>query len=169
MELADPGLLHRVGALVETWAAVHNDTPWVQTLVSFSHFGGLLTAGGFAIATDRATLRAFGRDTAFRNQHLADVQPIHRIVVAGLIVVVVSGLLLFGADVQRFLTAPMFWIKMLLVIALLGNGVSMVRAEASLRSARPGVRRWNRLRTNAILSLTLWFATLLAGTALSIL
>jgi len=156
-----------VGGLVASWASLHNNTPWLQTLVAFSHFGGLLTAGGLALATDRATLRAFKRDTALRNQHLEEVRAVHHIVVIGLAVVVASGILLFGADVERFAPAPLFWIKMLLVVGLLANGLTMVRVESSLRSQRVGVRRWERLRTCAVASVALWFTTLLAGTALS--
>ncbi len=44
--------------LTELWASLYNDFPPLQTVVLFLLLSGLLVGGGFALATDRATLRA---------------------------------------------------------------------------------------------------------------
>jgi hypothetical protein len=45
--------LHTAVALVEPWARVYRDHNNVSAAVAFLHLGGLLAAGGFAIAADR--------------------------------------------------------------------------------------------------------------------
>jgi cytochrome b subunit of formate dehydrogenase len=61
-----------------------------------------------------------------------------------------------------------FWVKMLLILALLGNGFVMTRAEQALRSdgQREDDRAWTHLHHTAAVSLILWFAITLAGVAL---
>lgn len=89
---------------------------------------------------------------------------IHNVVLAGLAVVIVSGMLLMFADLDAYLTATAFWIKMGFVVALFVNGSILVRtalrAEAGDAAARAGLRR------ASIASIILWFATTLIGAAL---
>jgi len=55
-----------------------------------------------------------------------------------------------------------FWIKMALFVALLLNGVLVVRAERVASAGEPSARRL--LRVACVASLILWLAVTLAGT-----
>lgn len=87
----------------------------------------------------------------------------HGIVIAGLAVVMFSGVLLFAANVDTYADSTAFWIKMGLVAALLVNGWALSRAELDFAAAESA---WPKLRRAAILSLALWLATTLAGAVL---
>jgi hypothetical protein len=153
--------------LTAPWAQLYSDSEVVSTGVLFGHLGGLLLGGGFAIAADRATLRMARGGTDARRSHLEELRAVHRPVVLGLSVTLVSGLLLLAADVETFLPSPLFWLKMGVITALLGNGVLLARTETALRNHSEHPRRlWRRLRNGAKTSLFLWFGSLLLGTAL---
>jgi hypothetical protein len=153
--------------LTAPWAQLYGDSKLVSTGVLFAHLGGLLMGGGFAIAADRTTLR-MGRAVGPRcRSHLEELRAVHRPVIIGLSVTLLSGMLLLAADVATFLPAPLFWLKMGLIVVLLGNGVRLARTEAALRNGtdRPW-HLWRRLERAARTSLFLWFGSLLLGTAL---
>ena len=154
--------------LTAPWAHLYGDSKLVSTSVVFAHLGGLLLGGGFAIAADRTTLRMVRATSAARRVHLEELHSVHRPVVVGLSVTFLSGLLMLAADVETFLPAPLFWLKMGLIAALLGNGVVLERAARALRNGTTGCngRTWRRLARSARVSLALWFGSLLLGTAL---
>ena len=148
------------------WAHLYGASKLLSTTVTFAHVGGLLLGGGFAIAADRATLRV-SRHAVRRRAHLDELHAIHRPVLLGLALTFVSGLLLLAADVETLLPAPLFWIKMGVVAVLLANGALLQRAETALRRGRGNPDRvWRQLRGAAMLSLTLWFGSVLLGTGL---
>ncbi len=147
-----------------TWAAWYSDSPMLRTGVGFAHVGGLLGGGGAAIAEDRAMLAALRLDEDARVSRVRAQRLAHRVVLTGLAVVVGSGLLLFAADWDTYLYSAVFWLKMLLVLLLLVNGVLLTQAEHA--ALRREARAWPRLRFAAIVSLTLWTLTTLAGAAL---
>lgn len=156
-----------VARLAEPWASLYNDAPRLQAGVTFAHFAGLLLGGGVAVATDLGTLRAARRAPGERAVRLADVRGAHRFVLLGLAATLASGLLMLAADVEALLPAPVFWLKMALLAALLGNGAAMARTEGAVRADRLDAEAgWRRLRLTAGASLALWFATVLAGTLL---
>jgi uncharacterized membrane protein len=103
-------------------------------------------------------------DNDRRRAHLATVHKTHRIIVIGLVLITVSGLMLFAADVDTYLYSRVFWIKMGLMALLVVNGTVLVAAEH--RAARRGVDAWPTLRFTAFASLALWFLTTLGGVAL---
>ena len=151
------------------WSRVYSDSPALETGVAFAHVGGLLLAGGCALAADRATLRHWRAAPVLRQLHLQELHAVHRPVLTGLAVTVVSGLLLLLADLEKLLPSPAFWLKMGLVLLLLANGAWMTREETLLRLGRPASpeaadRAWRRLRASALSSLALWFLIVLAGT-----
>lgn len=148
----------------QPWASLFNNSRVVSSGVMFGHLSGLVLGGGGAVAADRASLRAVRASTTQQNSHLSELHLVHRVVLLGLSVTFVSGLLLAAADVKTYATLPAFWIKMGLIALLLGNGVSMQRAERALAA---GVVAWRRLHLTAIVSLILWFAVLLASTFLT--
>ena len=70
------------------------------------------------------------------------------------------------ADLENFLTNPVFWIKLSLVTLLLINGALLQRSESTLR--RMGATgdetvpaKWKRVRTFSVVSITLWTQRLL--------
>ena len=154
--------------LLEPWAHVYADSKMIATVVTFGHIASLLMAGGLAVATDRATLRALRLVANERGRHLEELSGIHQLVVGGLVLSVVTGLLLFASDVETFLRSWVFWLKMGLICVLLANGYAMTRAERALREdAAETSPAWQRLRRTAIASVGLWYAITLAGVALA--
>ena len=153
--------------LFEPWNKFYNDSKFMETLVMFAHTGGLLVAGGVAIATDRGTLRSDKWTDAARQHHLDELAVLHRTVVAGLTIIVLSGLAMLTSDIETFWGSWIYWVKMVLVVLLLANGAQMLGIEKKLRedpaAASP---QWKRLRTSAVASLTLWLSVTLAGLAL---
>jgi uncharacterized membrane protein len=152
-------------SLFQPWADFYGDSRLVQTLVTFAHVGALLVGGGTAIAADRAALRM--ASDVDRRRHLLDVARAHSLVITSLVVIALSGLLLFAADVEAFWSAPIYWIKMILVALLLANGARL-RAAEKAASAEPllAPQRWSAVRSASITSLTLWIAITFAGVAL---
>jgi hypothetical protein len=153
--------------LLKPWNDYYSHSAVAQTIVQFLHIGGLLLAGGLAIAADRHSLRAMRVEAAGRVGHLEELAAVHRWVLTGLGVVVVSGLLLLTADIEAFFGSWVYWVKMLLVILLLTNGWWMTRVEQQLRvDPSDGSPAWGRLHRVAVVSLVLWFTITLAGITL---
>jgi len=160
-------LMNQLATLVAPWADFYNASKVAQTTVTFGHFGGMMTAGGFALATDRATLRAVQADDSDRVRHLRELSGIHPIVVGALGVTALSGLLMFAADLETLAVSAVFWAKMGLILLLLFNGYAMLRTERKLQAGDPAeVRHWRQLRSASLVSLGLWFAVVLAGSIL---
>ena len=153
--------------LVARWAHLYSDHKAVSEAVNFIHFGGVLLAGGLAVAADRATLRLSRAevDGGTSTWALAEIAGVHRLVLTGLTVVVVSGLLQTFADLDTYLTSVVFWSKMALVAVLLGNGWIRLRAENRVRRGEDGA--WPAYRRTSVASLILWFTLVLFGTVLS--
>lgn len=162
-------LAERLAALAAPWHDRYADSAVLPTAVVFLHLGALLVAGGLALASDRATILAMRGGDAARMRQLEELGRVHRLVVPALGVVMLSGLLLFLADVESYVGSPAFWIKGALIVALLVNGGAMRGAERGLRDMSPESRRarWRRLRAIALTSIALWLAIVLAGTILT--
>ena len=153
--------------LLKPWADFYSHSKMTVTIVTFMHIGGLLLAGGLAIGADRASLRALRLPAAQRPAVLQELAAVHRWVIGGLGLVVISGLMLLLADIETFLGSWIFWVKMLLVVVLLLNGLMMTRVEKGLAAdASENSRYWGSLRRASQSSLGLWFAITLAGIAL---
>jgi hypothetical protein len=97
---------------------------------------------------------------------LQDLRAAHSQVIAGLGVVLLSGLLLFLADLETYLTSWVFWTKMVLVVTLLRNGVLLRRAAQAVEGDPELDMGWRLLRRRATASLSLWVVITLMGTAL---
>ena len=159
-------LVHQLAAVMAPWADFYNASKAAQSTVTFGHFGGMMTAGGFALASDRSTLRAASGETSDRSRHLSELAGTHPIVLGALAVTALSGLLMFAADIETLAVSPAFWSKIALVGLLLANGYGMVRTERRLQLAPADARLWRRLRLASLASLGLWFAVVLAGSIL---
>ena len=154
--------------LVEPWSALYSDSTIIPTLVVFGHIAALVFAGGMAITLDRATLRASRGPAEFRWRQLEALAAAHRLVITGIALSLVTGVLLFAADIETYFVSWIYWLKMGLIVLLLTNGFMMTRAESRISSS-PNAEDdigWKRLRMTAMASLVLWFAIALAGVAL---
>lgn len=161
-----------LAVLVQPFADAYAASAAMQTGTAFLHFAGLLTGGGFAIASDRAVWRAAAAADELRRAHLLeDLDAVHRPVLVGLGVVFLTGFVLTLADVETYLMSVAFWSKMGLVALLLGNGWWLGRLAHSLRAGpvalTDAARRWRLLRASSAASLTLWLAVTLAGVILT--
>ena len=165
--LIAPHAAGMIARWVEPWARAYADSKVIATIVTYGHVASLLLAGGLAVTTDRATLRALRLAAAERGQHLDELARVHRLVVTGLAVSLTTGALLFASDVETFIGSWIFWGKMVLVLALLFNGYLMTRAERALRDDRTDSSpSWLHLRRTALLSMGLWYVITFAGVAL---
>jgi uncharacterized membrane protein len=149
---------------VQGWTDLYSHTALVRTLVAFAHVAGLVAGGGAAIAADRATLKATRRGQLVAREQLDAIHNTHRVVIAGLVTVIVSGILLFAADVDTYSSSRVFWLKMGMVAALMINGALLVRVGRTPVVPDASIRR--ALRRMTAVSMTLWFLTTLAGAAL---
>lgn len=146
------------------WSALYADSVLVSTTVTSVHILALLVAGGLAIAADRMTLRATTPDMP---RVAEEIRAIHRPVLVALAVLFVSGAALAAADLETFLSSPVFWGKLVLVALLLANGAALARQESAIRAAPDASeRRWGRMRTHAWASLALWSVITVVGTVL---
>lgn len=160
--------------LIETasapWGKLYNDSTTLQTTMTFLHFGALLFAGGFAVASDRWVLRAARARDQNQDVVLTELAQIHTPVVAGIGLLVVTGLAMALADAHTLLTSPVFWIKMGCFLLLLLNGLLLRAAESHLRANTDpdhSARWWKILRGSAVRSMSLWLITVLLGTMLT--
>ena len=154
--------------LLEPWNRFFSHSKMTQTVVMVLHVGGMLLAGGLAIAADRGTLRALRIPADERPHHLRELGTVHRLVISGLTIVLLSGAALLAADIENFFGSGIFWTKMVFVVALLANGLFMTRTEAALqRDAGENAPAWRSLHRIAIASLTLWFLIVALGVALA--
>src|SRR6266545_1990921 len=112
MMIAPPQALVR---LFQPWADVYSHSKMAVTIVTCLHIGGLLLAGGFAIAADRATLRALRMPAAERAGAMTELAKVHRWVLTGLAVIALSGLAQLASDLETFFGSWLFWVKLALV------------------------------------------------------
>jgi len=167
--LASMGAQDVLTRLAQPWATLYADHAWLQTTILFLHLSGMFLGGGFAIATDRDTFIAV-RAARLSGQirHLGRIRTIHKPVMFGLALALGSGFLLFAADLQHYSASAVFWVKMALLAALLGNGFVLKRTEEALNAGQPdSPKLWSRLWKISASSLALWLAVILAGTLLS--
>lgn len=157
-------LVDQLVAATAPWAELYGNNPVLQNAVAFGHLGGMVLSGGLALATDRFVVSKRRVTIEERRRHLAAAPAIHGWVILGLGLTMVSGMLMLAADLEYLIAARAFWIKMGLVALLLTNGFLIKRQENILNKTHPKIsRHWRRLRHLSAMSLTLWFAVVLAG------
>ncbi len=155
-----------LASLTQPWADLYGGSTLLQGLVTFLHIGGVVVAGGFALASDRSTFRVSGRPAEIRREHLAELGAVHAPVLWALGIVLVSGGALLLADVETFLPSWFFWLKMGLVAVLLVNGLTVQKAEKGLVKNPEDQAAWKRLRWAAGRSVVLWGVVVLLGVLL---
>ncbi|HTY05753.1 MAG TPA: hypothetical protein VMC86_04485 [Gemmatimonadales bacterium] len=152
--------------LVARWAHLYSDHKAVSEAVTFVHLGGVLLAGGLAVAADRATLRLARapEDPQAGPRAVAEIASVHRLVLWGLVLIFASGTLQTFADLDTYLPSVVYWSKLALVAVLLANGWLRLRAENAVRAHDPA--GWPAYRRTSVTSLALWFVLVLLGTIL---
>jgi uncharacterized membrane protein len=154
--------------LAAPWAKLYSHSKVLSTIVVFFHIAPIIVGGGIAIALDRSTLRLRHDEPGARARHLAELGSVHRLVIIGLTISIVSGIALLASDLDTFLPSWVFWLKLALVALLLANGLMMTRLEARLGAPSGGTdEQWRRLRVIAITRLSLWLATTFVGVVLT--
>lgn len=161
--------LQGIEQFLAPWQQAYSDSTALSTSVTAVHLLAMLFGGGLAIAADRTTLKLRAENADQRRQHLVDLNAVHRPVLIALSFQFLSGLAMLASDIKTFVASPVLWIKLGLVALLLINGVVLQRTESALRRSEDGTAPaglWSRLNFNAICSLILWSATLVAGITL---
>lgn len=153
-----------LATMIGNWSSLYSDHALLRTTIGFLHIGGLLVGGGTAIAADRWVLTRRNFKAAARDEQIRSLESAHSVVVGGLAFVIVSGLLLLGADLETYLYSTTFWLKMGLLGLLSLNGGSIVMQLKQARNGDDGA--WLRLHERAMTSLILWLTTTFAGMAL---
>ena len=165
MLAATPEVLAHLAA---PWAKFYSHSKVASTIVVFLHLAPIVVGGGMAIALDRASLRLRHDEPGARQRHLSELGSVHRIVLTGLALSLVSGIALLAADLDTFLGSWVFWLKMGLILLLLANGALLTRLERQLGVPGGGTNeQWGRLRPIAISSLLLWLSITFAGVVLT--
>jgi uncharacterized membrane protein len=148
----------------DRWAHFYDDHKAVSAGITYVHLAGVLLGGGFAIAADRASLR-LQPFTPEAPAELTRIGTVHRLVIAGLVITLLSGLLMMFADLKTYLPSILFWTKMGLIALLVVNGGVRLRAEHAL--GRGETTGWRTFRITSVASLVLWFTIMLAGSYLT--
>jgi hypothetical protein len=160
-------IIETLEAALKPWADFYGHNKLVAAGVEFMHVGALLVGGGFAIASDRAALRALKAPIEHQKHVLQEFTTVHKPVIIALSIMVFSGLLMLTSDIGTFLVSPVYWTKMTLVALLLANGYLLKRADEKLNAdPSPGNRAWRHFKFSSIASITLWLSTTLAGVIL---
>lgn len=153
-------------SLVAGWADWYGDSAVLATAVTSVHLAGMLLGGGLALASDRGTLRALRRPEPLAG-HLAELDAVHRPVLIGLTITFATGFLMLAADLDSLLGSPIFWTKMVVLVALIGNGWRIRQTSRCLAAGATDSPRWRgRLKSAVVASLALWFLALGLGAAL---
>ncbi|MEZ4456202.1 MAG: hypothetical protein R2882_06585 [Gemmatimonadales bacterium] len=149
--------------LFAPWASFYNDHELVATWIAFFHLAGLLWGGGRAVVADVVTLRSSSAEAFLREGNLRFLMASHRDVIVGLAISAITGVLMFGSDVEHYLGSWLYWVKIALVVILLLNGVFIQRTEARLGQAEQAEPAWGGARRHAWISLACWFGATLFG------
>lgn len=170
--------IHSLAQPFKSWNSLYSHSKVISTTVTTMHVGAMFLGGGLAVAADRTTLRVAASRADERARQLGEVADVHRPVLIGIAVLFITGVAMTLADLENFLTSPVFWIKIVLVTLLLINGALLQRTESTLRrAATPGPAtdttnaaapvRWQQIRRFSVFSVVLWIATFLAGSILT--
>jgi len=160
-------LLDVIAGIVQPWTDYYASSAGIETTVMFLHLGGMVAAGGLAFTLDRAVLRT-ARSKGMRRGDLArELHQSHNAVIAGLLVVLLSGLALTASDPTVFLVSWIYWAKMITVVLLLANGWTLKRSGEALLADPTSEGAFRGLRRAAVRSAGLWALSVLGGVAIT--
>lgn len=149
------------------WSELYRGSALVQFLAGLGHIVALLFAARFALAGDRAALRAERRPPGQRDALLAQIGRAHLPVLVGLFLALLTGLAQLLAQLDYLLPSPWWWLKVAGLVALLANGRILQLSAERLRAAPADAGEWPRLRSAAKRSVALWSALVLIGLMLT--
>src|SRR5512140_3662172 len=153
--------------VIAWWTGVYLGHDSVQFLAGLGHILSILFAARFALAGDRAALRAGRRPAAQRTALLASIGNAHRPVLIGLSLALLTGLAQLLAQLSYLPRSPFAWLKLLGLVALLANGRAIRLAAERLRQNAEQPAAWRSLRAGAKRSLALWSMLVLLGLLLT--
>ena len=165
-------ILQTLAEALAPWQHAFAASKTLSIGVVFAHLGSLLFGGGFAVAADRATLRAFRATADEQRRVLDELEAVHRPVLIALACSFISGVMLVTSEIETFWSSPIYWVKMALIALLLVNGAVLRRSERAARLAADSndstrsAQLWSRLRFTSWASALLWLSVVLAGTVL---
>lgn len=171
MIAAEADAIAALAQWTEPWHKAFSSSVVISTGVLYAHVTSLVCAGGLSLAADHASLLSGKWRDATSDQDQCARSANRRLANRALVVVALSGLLLFLSDVRTFVALPAFWLKMVLIALLISNVVLTERRDdephpAGRVTARRRPAAHSRRRMHARVDLVLWLLTLLAGTAL---
>ena len=156
-------LIESVVQAAEPFKKFYDHSKVLSIGTTYLHIAAMLGAGGLALSADKQTLSLDRTDPAAVARHVAAQQDLHRWVVGGLTLSLVTGLIMFASDVETFWKSAWYWRKIVFVVLLLGNGLLLQRAERAASNDPADVKAVGRLRMSAVASVVLWFVTALLG------
>ena len=137
------------------FGAVVRQSTWAYPAANIGHVMSLVLFVGAVAVMDVRLLGAFPR-TPWPDV----VAPFRRLAAAGLLLMLLSGCVLFAAEASHLAGNRVFQVKMLLLVAALANAVA---AGWQLRSLPQAAEIPSVVRVSAALSLMLWLAIAGAG------
>jgi hypothetical protein len=155
-----PGLTELAAALQDTAIATAlRQSFWVYPLVNAAHIVGLALLFGAIVPLD---LRLLG---LWRKVPLAAMSRILLpVALAGLVLAVPTGALLFAVRATEYAVMPLFWLKFSLIAGAIANALLLrfslawtAHEHSELAGTMP------RLQVAGALSIGLWLAVIVAG------
>ncbi len=140
------------------------DSLWAEPLVETIHVLTLTLFLGFAVLLD---LRLLG--VALRRRPASEVlRQLNPWLIAGFVVMIISGVLLFSGDPVSFYSTAFFKVKMIMLV-LAGLNVLIFNATIGRRTAEwdRAVQTPTAAKIAAVVSLVLWVAIVAAGRAIA--
>ncbi|MBM3528345.1 MAG: hypothetical protein FJX62_09645 [Alphaproteobacteria bacterium] len=154
-------MLNEALAAVEAlpFVAALRNARWGYALVNAGHIAGIALLFGAIVPLD---LRLIGLWRSISIAALARV--LVPVAVAGLMLAVVMGALLFAIRAREYAAMTLFQIKLLLVLSGIANALLLRRAVAWERGrVDTGAMPPPRLRMAGALSIAIWLSAMLCG------
>ncbi len=160
-------LLDAIAQVAQPWVDFYGSSAGIETTVMFLHLGGMVAAGGLAFTLDRAVFRTARAKGLERGDLARELHQSHNAVILGLMVVLTSGVALTLADPTVFLVSWIYWAKMVTVLLLLANGLTLKRSGERLLADPTSDGAFRGLRRAAVRSAGLWGLSVLGGVAIT--
>jgi len=140
-------------------AAAIRQSTWAYPLANVSHIMALTLFAGAVATMDARLLGAFAAAPP------ADVvRPARRVAMLGLLLMAVSGSVLFAAEASHVAMNPVFQIKAALIALGILNALLIGRALGAVLDDAPAFQPLPaRIRLAAALSLTIWISVAACG------
>jgi hypothetical protein len=142
-----------------TWLGqVARDNAYIYTIGLIVHFAGLSLLMGAMLVID---LTLLGVSRTIPPGAALKLLPV---AIIGFVLNLLTGIMFFCFDPERFGLNPAFQVKMLLVVLAGANALWFTFAEhREIVQLPAGVRLPLKVRVSASLSLLLWFSVIVAG------